>query len=515
MTLPIMGMGVLLLAAGVYGAWRVHRLHKRGSDILSDNVASMRAAEELETVTREIRYRLKRFLSTQNDRHFDHIAALLPKAEHWLHKADQLGKTEREQRLVKDMQQGLAQVNEEFQRVVQQNAADPRSRQQLQQLADELIRNAVLPSVQQYIALNQQEADRSSQRNQSTANQLMFGLILLGTCGGVAGLLAGYVIARRVSRTIIQLTFPLRDVAGKLDEIVGPVAIAADPGFQDLESVLQIVSQRVSTVMERLQESEREKLRAEQLAAVGQLAAGMAHELRNPLTSIKTIIQLADGPQGFTSRDLAVLQEEIDRLEQSVQTFLDFARPPQLEKRQAELGALVEQIVDLVSSRAERQRIEFRYTPPPAPIPVLADAGQIRQVVLNLVLNAFEAVSSGGRVSLDVSHDSGSESSSAASREAAPRAVIRVIDDGPGLPEEHGQRIFDPFVSTKETGTGLGLSICRRIVEAHEGELRASNRAEGGAVFTILLPLQQTEISPKSTDRAPGEPTVPKRLATP
>lgn len=521
MTLPIVCVGILLLTAGVYGAWRVHRLGKRGTDILSDNVASMRAAEEFETVTREVRYRLKRFLSTEDSRHLDHIAALLPEAEHWLREAGRLGKTQREQRFIEEMQRGLIRVRAEFERAVQQSSDRSES---LRMLADEVIPHAVLPSVQHYIAFNQQEADRSSERNQSTANQLMFGLLLLGTCGGVAGLLAGYLIARQVSRTIVQLSFPLRDVAGKLDEFVGPVAIAADPGFQDLETVLQIVSQRVSTVVERLQESEREMLRAEQLAAVGQLAAGMAHELRNPLTSIKTIIQLAHGPQGFTSRDLEVLQEEIARLEYSVQTFLDFARPPHLERRRSELGSLVQQTVDLVSYRAQRQRVDFRYTPSPAPIPVLTDAGQIRQVVLNLVLNAFEAVAPGGTVRLDVSVEprgesgtsfkepesrepgaSAPEASAPEARAAAqPRPRIRIRDDGPGLPEEHGQRIFEPFVSTKEAGIGLGLSICRRIVEAHDGEIRATTLPEGGSEFVVVLPPHAAEEFPES-DPLSGE----------
>lgn len=493
MTLPIVAVGALLLAAGTYGAWRVHRLGKRGTDIVSENVASMRAAEEFETATREIRYRFKRFLSTENDRHLDHIVRLLPEAEHWLEQTARLGKTQREQRHVTQMRQGLVRTRKAFEAALQPSGdgAVGDELHEIEQIADQVIPNGVLPPVQRYIALNEREADRSSRRNRSLANELMFGLLLLGTCGGVAGLLAGYLIARQVSRTIVQLSFPLRDVAGKLDEIVGPVAVAADPGFRDLETVLQLVSQRVTTVVERLQESEREMLRAEQLAAVGQLAAGMAHELRNPLTSIKAIIQLADGPQGVTPRDREVLQEEIWRLEKSVQTFLDFARPPHLEPRQSDLGSLVQQTVDLVSYRAERQGIDLSYAAPPEPLPVVADAGQIRQVVLNLVLNAFEAVGIGGKVSVEVSAgpqpDPVSAPTPSGALEDNGRPRIRVVDNGPGLPKEHGQRIFDPFVSTKETGIGLGLSICRRIVEAHEGEIRASTMPRGGCEFLVML----------------------------
>ena len=406
----------------------------------------------------------------------------------------ELGKTEREQAAVRQMEAGLTRLSSELASIGEKSAPDAET---LEELADNLIPNELLPHLQNYISLNQEEADRSNERNQSTANQLMLGLLLLGTCGGVAGLLAGYIIARRVSRTIVQLSFPLRDVAGKLDEIVGPVTVAADPGFQDLETVLQIVSQRVSTVVERLHANEREVLRAEQLAAMGQLAAGMAHELRNPLTSIKTIIQLGEQPKGFTPRDLEVLQEEIERLECSVQAFLDFARPPRVERCEAELKAVVAPTVDLMAYRAERQRIDFQFAASDAEIPVWADPGQIRQVVLNLVLNAFDAVGAGGNVRLEVSL---SEYCSATSGSVGGRdnaadpwcPTIRVTDNGPGLPREHGQRIFEPFVSTKESGTGLGLSICRRIIEAHEGNIGAECLHSGGSAFVVQIPARES-----------------------
>ncbi len=225
------------------------------------------------------------------------------------------------------------------------------------QLADSAVFDDLSAALDDYIAVNDQQVDHSSRRNQTTANRLMFGLLLLGTCGGVAGLLLGYAIARRVGRTIIEVAVSLGDVAGKLNKVVGPVAVTANPRIHDLEMVLQTISQHVSTVVERLQASERETLRAEQLAAMGQLAAGMAHEIRNPLTSMKTIVQLAENPEDFSSRDIRILDEEIARLEQSVQAFLDYARPAPAEKREITLGEIVEQPLALMARRADRQRI--------------------------------------------------------------------------------------------------------------------------------------------------------------
>ena len=209
------------------------------------------------------------------------------------------------------------------------------------------------------------------------------------------------------------------------------------------------------------------------------MAAGIAHELRNPLMPIKILVQSAAERRpspGLDGRDLTVLEQEISRLERSIQTFLDFARPPRIEKTTFAVRDVLEQIVKLLEARAERQgvRIECRF--PAEPARIEADVGQFRQVVLNLLLNALDAVPHGGAIGLEMTNED-------------RVLTLRVADTGGGLPGELGEQIFEPFVSTKETGLGLGLSICKRIVEAHGGEIRAANRPEGGAVFTVRLPM--------------------------
>lgn len=506
--LPVFAVGAILLAAGVYGAWRVHRLHKRGSEILSDNVASIRAAEELEKIARELRYRLKRHVSSGGERHLEHIEQMLPAAAEALEEAESLAKSAREQQRVQRMREGYERFRVDFGRISSQPTEEAQH-QIILNLADEVLPNKLLVYTDRYIELNEQELDRSSRRNQSTANRLMFGLLLLGTCGGVAGLIAGYGIARLVNRTIVQLAIPLRDTAGKLSQVAGPVSIAAEPGFDDLESILKCVSDHATTVVERLQESERDRLRSEQLAALGQLAAGLAHELRNPLTSMKAILQLANEPNDLSPRDLEILREESDRLEHSVQSLLDFARPPRLHKSPTDLNTLLEQTAALARRRAQRQGILLDYAPPRDQVKLLADAAELRQVVLNLLLNAIDATTRGGSIRLECRLELADDVPVADASRIRERSggnkrwhngehheemtewswvVIRVCDTGQGLPAELGERIFQPFVTTKETGTGLGLSICKQIVEAHGGQLDARNRDGGGAVFEVRLP---------------------------
>jgi signal transduction histidine kinase len=279
----------------------------------------------------------------------------------------------------------------------------------------------------------------------------------------------------------------VRDAAGKLSEIVGPITVSAHWGLDELEGALRKIAADIGVVIGRLQQSQREALRAEQLAAVGQLAAGMAHELRNPLTAIKMLVQTAaEGNPAILlrGRGLAVLEEEITRLERLTQGFLDYARPPLPEKRTFEVRSLLEETVGLVAGRAARQDVCVECDLPAGPVPLHADRGQIRQVVLNLLLNALDALPAGGTVRLQLAaprpHPSGGR--------AGGWLRLRVSDTGGGLPADLGRQLFEPFVSTKETGLGLGLSICRRIVEAHGGAITAADGRHGGAVFTVRLP---------------------------
>lgn len=218
----------------------------------------------------------------------------------------------------------------------------------------------------------------------------------------------------------------------------------------------------------------------EKSVAVGQLAAGLAHELRNPLASIKLLVQAArERESAVAGRDLEVLEEEILRLERLLQTFLDYARPPRLEKKPVVLREVIESTVDLVRRRAEPQKVQIDVACGSPTARIEADADQLRQVLLNLLLNAVEALPQGGLVSVFTESPFDGEGS---------QAVVRIRDNGPGLPPELGPRIFEPFVSTKETGIGLGLSLCRQIVQLHGGTIEAANRHTGGAEFVLRLP---------------------------
>lgn len=503
----MVGVSLLLLAIGILAAWDVHRLHKINSETMARDVASMLAAEDLEIKMRDVRDQLRGFLRTGDSSFLEGIPALQEKTRQDLAKARETARSGAEREKIAALERGC----EEFFKAVQARAHEPIEAATPQQFhlslqaIDDLARMQIFDPAHEYVVLHRKNVNETSEQSERWADLMGLGLLLLGVCGSVGGLLAGFGIARGISRSIVQLSVPVRGVAGKLNEVVGPITLSAGGGFEELEQALENMADHVGTVVERLEQRERELLRGEQLAAVGQLAAGVAHELRNPLMAMKILVQAAaereDGG-GLRGRDLQVIDEEITRLERSIQTLLDFARPPQPEKFVFDVRGLVRQTLALISARAGRQRVEIASELPEQAVPIEADSGQIRQVLLNLLLNSLDALPDGGVVYVQLSEsDRGSGGDDEARAPAAEYAeldsgdqesdwgvTIRVADSGAGLPVELGKRIFEPFVSTKETGTGLGLSICQRIVAAHGGELKAANRLEGGAEFTIRLP---------------------------
>lgn len=497
MTAPMIAISLLLLAVGVLSAWYVHSLQKENSDLLALDVASMLAAEDLEIKMREVRSHLNRYLRASDSHYLDDLPELQQTTERLLASARKSSNTNRELKFIDEIEQGCHRFFAHVERA-RHSSSTEKSISRL--LSDSNMERDIFQPARAYVDYHRKVVERTSRQSQIMADRMGLGLLLLGVCGAAAGLVAGFGIARGVSRSIVQLSVPVHGAAGKLNEVVGPITLSAAAGFEELETALEDMADHIGTVVERLEQREREVLRGEQLAAVGQLAAGVAHELRNPLMAIKILVQAAGdhGDGALSGRDLAVVEEEIGRLEVSIQALLDFARPPQPEMRAWDLRQLAGQTVDLVSARAEQQHVSIVSHAPAQAATVEVDGGQIRQVLLNLLLNALDALPDGGIVWIEIMPEQRDHNG----------YLIRVADNGIGLPGDLGHRIFEPFVSTKETGTGLGLSICRRIIEAHGGNIAAANASEGGAEFLIWLPSTASLTNDSLVGLAPAAPSL-------
>lgn len=538
-TWPVIATSLLLLGLGVLAAWWVDKTQSDNSLLIAQEVHGVVAAQDLYTMMREFRRNLDLFLRTGSQVEFNKIQSHRTETQQLLSEAKQSARTPTEQELVEVVERGYIHFYDEYQRI---QAAEPHQHQQqaLSTLVDQILSKEVLEPAQKCVDYNRQVIETSNNALKQTAKRIRIGFILLGTCGSLAGLALGVGVALNLRKTMVKLQVSVQGVAGRLTEVLGPVTLSEGTSMQELQLSLQAMEQHIADVVERLQRQDLEILRREQLASIGQMAAGLAHELRNPLMPMKMLVQAAvqkgdDGP-GLRGRSLLVLNEEISRMETSLQTFLDFARPPQLEKNVFDMRTLCSQTLELVSARAASQEVQFVERFPDYPVRVYADAGQFRQVLLNLILNALDALPKGGTIdikieaceddpaggrftrgavrlaefalapaSLGSSPQAESPENSLArhSLSQSPRkglvesgwCVVTVRDTGTGLAPEIVDRIFEPFVTTKETGHGLGLSTCRRVVQAHGGVITAANRPEGGAKFSFQVPMIREDLS--------------------
>jgi C4-dicarboxylate-specific signal transduction histidine kinase len=221
--------------------------------------------------------------------------------------------------------------------------------------------------------------------------------------------------------------------------------------------------------------------RSEKLATVGRLAAGLAHEIGNPLGAITGYVAVARSrlPPGADA-DLADALERIDaaaaRIDLTVRDLLDFARPSAVAVVPIDLGAALDATLRLARVQPRFRQVELAVDLPPDLPAVLADEHHLAQVLLNLLLNAGDAMDGSGRVAVGARADGG-------------RVLVEIADEGPGIQADDLPRIFDPFFTTKApgAGSGLGLAICHRIMETFGGEITASSSASGGAVFRLAL----------------------------
>jgi two-component system sensor histidine kinase PilS (NtrC family) len=237
-----------------------------------------------------------------------------------------------------------------------------------------------------------------------------------------------------------------------------------------------LVFQDLSEIRALRQQAER----AQRLAALGRLAAGLAHEIRNPLSSISGSVQLVRDSAELQDEDrrlLGIVTSEAERLEELVTTMLQVGRPSEPDRTPTDLGALVAEVLEMARrGPAQGSRVELHYTPPSEPVTASLDPGQVRQVVWNLLKNAIQASapSHGETVTVEVCDDP----------EHGPTVVV--YDCGPGLAEGHDEQLFEMFYSGRKHGIGLGLALVKQIVQAHGGTVHAENRAEArGARFEV------------------------------
>ncbi len=247
-----------------------------------------------------------------------------------------------------------------------------------------------------------------------------------------------------------------------------------------LADVGRKTSRQLAQANRELRDSFEQIKRADRLSAIGQLSASLAHEIRNPLASIDGATNLVESPQ--TSEEmrrgaLAIIHKEIQRLNRLLTNLLDFARPRPPEFRAVEPGRLMDAIIGLAGHSAQQKGITIRKDVLPGTPAFECDPEQMKQVILNLAINAVQAMTAPGEILLSA-------------RRIDSSVTIGVRDQGPGIDDEDLDKIFNPFFTTKDAGTWLGLSVVHQIVTQHGGVVRAERNPDRGMTFTLVLPLR-------------------------
>jgi signal transduction histidine kinase len=305
---------------------------------------------------------------------------------------------------------------------------------------------------------------------------LVAGVGAVAICGALL-----VVLTYTVQRPMVELQQKISQVGS------GDLGVAVS--FSHRNDEIGDLGRNFNQMVEQLRENRREierlhhtqMSRAEHLATLGELATGLAHEIRNPLAGIAGVIEIIgrDLPSSSPARAVVKdVRQEIARINHIVTDLLQTARPHPPNVRKSDLNTTVEHAVMLGRQQALSKKIEIKLHKDPTLPEVEHDSDQIHQVMLNLLLNAMQAIEDKGTVDVTL-------------EKSATTAIITVKDNGRGISAEHLPNIFRPFFTTKGDGTGLGLSLARRVVEDHHGRIDVTSEVSVGTTFAVILPLQR------------------------
>ena len=463
-------------AGGMVLVWYTYRIDERFTGIIDKNIAAYHAAEGLEAAL----VNQKGFVSYY----------LLDNDPDWL---DQLG-THR-------------QIFKEQLQTARALVEDERQREAINQIAAEYIRYiTVKDRVISHYELGEQNAGAELH---PLVRKLFFSILdlcekykeshmarvidvkvnshvqarrlrLLAYAAVAFDCLLGILLALLLTRQILG---PVRKLAMEAERQEGDYRQNDEIGA--LQQSVRGLIQNVDETQTELQKSRESLLQADKMALVGKLAAGMAHSIRNPFTSVKMRLFSLNRSLEFTDtqkEDFDVISEEIRHIDTIVQNFLEFSRPPKLKIQTVSPSVVVDQAITLLKHRLKSYDVEVTIEREQSLPQIDADPEQLKEALVNLIVNACEAIVKNGSIVI--------REQEAVSPSQERLSVIRVSDDGPGIPESIRDKVLQPFFTTKEEGTGLGLSIAVRILEEHHGRLDIESNPGGGTTFIISLPIK-------------------------
>lgn len=308
-------------------------------------------------------------------------------------------------------------------------------------------------------------------------------LIFIGCGGLLIGVFGAILLTRRITgplKKLVEATVKIskEDFSQKID-------ITSQDEIGNLAQSFNDMSHKLLLARERMEVASNKLIQAEKLASIGRISAGIAHEIRNALTSVKLNIQKlvqSDRLDETEKEHLSISQEGIGQMEKFVKELLDFTRVSELNLARFSLEQILDESIKTLADTLELKKVVLEKNYEEGLPQVLVDADKLKQVFLNILRNAYEAVEEKGKINIFLSLLKEQEGS---------KIRVFISDNGSGIPEENRETIFEPFYTTKASGIGLGLPIARKIIEQHRGTIRVKENAAQGTSFEILIPTEE------------------------
>ena len=308
-------------------------------------------------------------------------------------------------------------------------------------------------------------------------------LIFIGCGGLLIGVFGAILLARRITgplKKLVEGTVKIskEDFSQKID-------ITSQDEIGNLAQSFNDMSRKLLLARERMEVASNKLIQAEKLASIGSISAGIAHEIRNALTSVKLNIQKlvqSDRLDETEKEHLSISQEGIGQMEKFVKELLDFTRVSELNLDRFSIEQILDESIKTLADTLELKKVVLEKSYEEGLPQVLVDADKLKQVFLNLLRNAFDAVEEKGKINIFLSLLKEQEGS---------KIRVFISDNGSGIPEENRETVFEPFYTTKASGIGLGLPIARKIIEQHRGTIRVKENAAQGTSFEILIPTEE------------------------
>ncbi len=315
------------------------------------------------------------------------------------------------------------------------------------------------------------------------ARRIRNALLPIAAGGFLLGVLGAAVLGRRITRPLHRLVDgTVRISKGDFSQAI---AISSGDEVGDLARSFNEMTGQLLHARERMEDANRKLVQHEKLASIGRMAATIAHEIRNPLTSVKLNVQKMAEEESIAETikaHLGLSLEGIDQIERFIKELLNFTRVPELSLERFPPEQVIEESLKMLRDVLAKKKVVVETTYAEGLPPILVDGDKMRQVFLNIIRNAHEALEAGGKISIacDTIEEGG-----------RTKVRVRITDSGPGIPEKDRESIFEPFFSTKPSGFGLGLANARKIVEQHNGTIRVGKKRGPGGAFVILIPTEE------------------------